>query len=135
MDKSTHEQHLSQPLQASIEQFKIAVTFLTGFNGIFNVTNSNNKFHFKKTLIEEDFIQIFIPPGAYEIESLNNEIKRIISDKGHYTKDEYPFTIKPIFSKLGSIIEIKPRGPIIGFLFDDCIRNLLEFQETILYEE
>ena len=43
MDKSTHEEHLSQPLQTN-KQFKIAVTFLTGCNGIFNITNKNNKF-------------------------------------------------------------------------------------------
>ena len=39
MDKSTHEEHLSQPLQTNNEQFKIAVTFLTGYNGVFNVTD------------------------------------------------------------------------------------------------
>ena len=33
MDKSTHEEHLSQPLQTSIKQFRIAITFLTGYNG------------------------------------------------------------------------------------------------------
>ena len=39
MDKSTHEEHLSQPVQTNNKQFKIAVTFLTGFNGIFIVTD------------------------------------------------------------------------------------------------
>ena len=59
MDKSTHEEHLSQPLQTNNKQVKIAVTFLTGYNGIFNVTNSNNKFYFIKSLSDEDgFIQI-----------------------------------------------------------------------------
>ena len=29
MYKSTHEEHLYQPLQTNIEQFKIALTFLT----------------------------------------------------------------------------------------------------------
>ena len=66
-DESTHEEHLAQPLQTKNKQFKIAVTFLSVNNGIFNVTNSNNKFYFKKSLIEEDFIQIRIPIGAYEI--------------------------------------------------------------------
>ena len=61
IDKSTHEEHLSRPLQTSNKQFKITVTFLTGYNGIFNVTNSNNKFYFKKTIKDEDFIQIRIP--------------------------------------------------------------------------
>ena len=62
VDKSTHEEHLYQPLQTKNKQIKIAVTFLSAYNGIFNVTNSNNKFHFKKALIDEDFIQITIPP-------------------------------------------------------------------------
>ena len=69
MEKSTHEEHLAQPLQTNNEQFKIAVTFLSGYNGIFNVTNINNKFCFKKTITDEDgLIQVTIPPGAYEIE-------------------------------------------------------------------
>ena len=44
MDKSTHEEHLFQPLQTDNKQFKIAVTFLTGYNGIFNITSLNIKF-------------------------------------------------------------------------------------------
>ena len=39
MDESTHEEHLSQPLQTNNKQFKIAVTFLSAYNGIFNVTS------------------------------------------------------------------------------------------------
>ena len=65
MDKSTHEEHLSQQLQSNNNQFKPAVTYLTGYNGIFNVTNTKNKFHFKKTITEEEsFIKISVPPGA-----------------------------------------------------------------------
>ena len=108
MDKSTHEEHLYQPLQANNEQFKIAVTFLIVHNGIFNVKISNNKFYFKKSLTDKDFIQIRTPIGAYEIESFNDEIKRNIIDEGHHTEANYPFTIKPTFSTLGSIIEIPP---------------------------
>ena len=44
VDKSTHEEHLSQPLQTNNRHFKIVVTFLSGYNGIFNVTNTNIKF-------------------------------------------------------------------------------------------
>ena len=73
MDKSTHEEHLFQPLQTNNKQFKIAVTFLSGYNGIFNVTKRNNKFCLKKNLIREAVTQIRIPDGAYEIESLYNE--------------------------------------------------------------
>ena len=100
MDKSTHEEHLSQPLQTNNKQFKIAVTFLTGYNGTFNVTNSNNKFYFTKSVTKEyGYIILTIPPDAYEIESLNNEIKRIIIDEEHYTEANYPLNY-PIFQHL-----------------------------------
>ena len=74
MDKSTHEEHLSQPLQTINKQFKIAVTFLTGYNGILNVTNSN-KFYFTTSISDIEPSFIIIPPGAYELESLDDEIK------------------------------------------------------------
>ena len=103
MDNSTHEEHLSKPLQTNNKQYKIALTFLTCSNGIFKVTNSSNKFYFTKSIsLEDGLIQITIPQGAYEIESLNNEIKRIIIEE----EANYPFTIKPKFSTLGSILEI-----------------------------
>ena len=58
MYKSTHEEHLSQPLQTNNKQFKIAITFLTGYNGIFNVTNANKKFYFTKSISDEaGFVQ------------------------------------------------------------------------------
>ena len=119
-----------------INNLKISATFLTAYNGIFNITNSNNKFYFKKTNTnEEDIIQITIPEGAYEIDSSNDEIKKIIFDEGHYSENEYPFSLKPNFSTLGSIIQIEPQGPIISFVFGDSIRRLLGFHETILYKE
>ena len=43
MDKSSHEEHLSQPLQTNNKQFKKAVTFLTGYNGTFYVSRVNKK--------------------------------------------------------------------------------------------
>ena len=124
MDKSAHEEHLSQPLPTNKKQFKIAVTFLTGYNGIFNLTNSNNKFYFKKTCSDEDgLVQITIPPGAWEIEGFHKELRRIIIAEVLFTEANYPFKIKPNFSTLGSIKEISPQGPIISFMFDDSKRD------------
>ena len=134
MDKSTHEEHFFQALQTIKKKFKIAVTFLSAYNGIFNVTNSNNQFYFFKSISDDDHIQISIRPGVYEIESLNNEIKRII-DEGHYTEEEYPFHIKPDFNTLGSIIEISPQGPVVSFVPNDSIGQLLGFNKTTIYEE
>ena len=135
MEKTTHEEYLFQPLQTNNKQFKIVITFLTGYNGIFIVTNLNNKFYFKKSFNDGEFTQISIPQGAYETESLNNEIKRIIIDEGHYIENNYPFTIKPIFSTLGSIVELSQTGPNISFVMENSIGRLLGFDETILYNE
>ena len=49
----------------------------------------------KPLLTKMIFFQITIPPGAHEVESLSDEIKRLITDTGHYTGDEHPFLIKP----------------------------------------
>ena len=48
MDRSSHEDYLSQPLKTNSKQFLKAIPSLTAFNGIFNVTNSNNKTLFRK---------------------------------------------------------------------------------------
>ena len=135
MDKSTHEEHLFQPLQTNNKQFKIAITFLSAYNGISNVTNSNNKFYFFKSITDDDHIQISVRPGVYEIKALNNEIKRIIIDEGHYTEVEYPFHIKPDSNTLGSIIEISQQGPVISFAPNDSVGELLGFNKTTIYEE
>ena len=136
LDKSIHEDHLSQLLQAKKKHFKIAVTILTGFNGIFNVRNSNNKFYSAKSTTDQDgFIQITMPPGAYEIESLKKEFKRIFVDEEHFTEANYPFNIHLKFSTLGSSIEIFTEGPFVSFLRNDSIGDLLRFNATTLYKD
>ena len=133
MHKSTHGEHLSQHLQTNNKQIENAVTFLTGYNGIFNVTNSINKSYSMKTInVADDFIQISVSPGSFEIENLN---RRVTFDQGHFTEADYPFQIKPNFSTLGSIVTIMPQGPIFTFVFDDSIRIFLGFNESILYQE
>ena len=94
-----------------------------------------NKFYFTKSITDDGYIMITIPQGSYEIESLNDEIKRIIIDKNYYTLENYPFTIKPNFSTLGSIIEISPQGAVITFVHDDSIGNLPGFSKTTKFEE
>ena len=122
MDKSTHEEHLSEPLQTNNKQFKIAVTFLSGFNGNFNDTDKNNKFYLTKSITDkDDFIQIVIPKGAYDIESLKIDMKRITIEDGHFTEGNYQFRMKPIFSRLLSHIEISRQKTLFKFLPDKSI--------------
>ena len=82
LDKSTHEEHLSQISQTNNKQFKIAVTFSNGFIGIFNITHKNNKLFFKLSYNDDDFNQGSFSSGAHEKESLNKEIKRFIIEEG-----------------------------------------------------
>ena len=136
MDKSTHEEHLFQPSQTNNKQFKIAIKFLSAYNGIFNVPDKNNKFYFTKSITDDDhYIMITIPPGAYEIKSLNVEIKRIIINDEHFTEDTYPFVIKPNFSTLGSIIEISNEESAISFKASDSIGSLIGFNKRTIYDE
>ena len=129
MDKPTHEEHFYQPLQTNNKQLIFAVTFLTVYKGIFNVTNANNKFYIMKSIIDEDaFVQITIPPSAYKIEVLDKELQRIIIGEDHFREADYPLKIDPNFSTVGLIVEISPQGSIIGFMFDDSIRDLFWIQ-------
>ena len=52
-----------------------------------------------------------------------------------FTEANYPFKIKPNFSTLRSNIEISPQGPIISFMFNDSIRDLLRFNARTLYQQ
>ena len=66
------------------------------------MTSENNKFYFKKTITDADgFFQIIIPPGAYEIEALDKDLKRIIIDEEQYKEATYLFKIKPNCPTLG----------------------------------
>ena len=136
MDKSPHEEHLSQPLQTNNKRFKLAVTFLTVYNGIFNITNKNIKFYFTTSLTDLEASSIIISPGAYELEHLHAEIKRICTNDEHFTESNYAFKIKPNFSTLGSVIEVDVViGRKIDFTPNDSIRDLLGFKPKVLQDE
>ena len=136
MDKSTHEEHLAQPLRTNSKQFKTAVIFKVVIIGNFKVTDKIIKFYFIKSITDGDgCIQNSKLPGAPEIESLNIELKRIFIDEEHYTEVDYPFLIKPNFSTLGSIIEISTHGPIITSVPDDSVGDLLGLIKTTTYQE
>ena len=137
MDKSTHEEHLFQPLQTNSGQFKIVVTFLTGYNRIFNITIKKNKLFFTRSIKDDYFIQAAIPPGAYEIEKLENEFKQIIIGEGHSIEDTYPYNIKPNVNTMGSNIKnsSKIEGSQIGFNPNNIMGDILGFEPQVLCEE
>ena len=98
--------------------------------------DKNNKFSFKKSITDAaGFIQITLFPGAYEIENLNNEIRGTIIEQNHYTEKHYPIRTKPTFTTLGSIIGIPTQGPVITFIQNASLRDLLGFNRTTIYAE
>ena len=107
MDKFNHEEHLFQPLQTKPTQFKLAIIFLFGYNGFFDVTNLKNKFYFIESIQDDDFTQMSISPGAYEKERLKNEFERIIIEEGYFIEAVYPSTVQPSILPLGSTLETK----------------------------
>ena len=136
LDKSTHGESISLPPRTFTKQFKIAVTFLKGYNGTFKVTISNNKFHFAKSITDKvGFIRINIPPGAYEIKNLTNESEGINIDEGLFNETDYPCTIRLNFSILGSIIETSRQETLINFLPDDCVRDFLGLNASTINEK
>ena len=66
---------------------------------------------------------------------MNIETERIIIQEGQFTEVVYPFTYKPNFSTLGSIIEISGQESLINFTPDDSIQDLLGFNASTIYEE
>ena len=63
---------------------------------------------------------------------MNIEIKRNIIDEEQNTESNYPFTIKPNFSTLGSVIEKSTQAPVITFVPDDSIRDHLGFNKNTI---
>ena len=79
-----HEENLSQPLQIDNKQFKIPATFLMGYNGLFLNATEKSKFYFTKTFDEDDLYENTLSPGAYELESSIEEMKRIVIAEGFF---------------------------------------------------
>ena len=111
------------------------MTFLTCYNGIFNITNKNNKFYLAKSFLDKNVcVSILVPHGTYEFEFLNDEIRILIFEEGHFIEIRYTFTKKPSSQTLGSIIETSRQEPLISFDPDNSIRDRLSFSSSTIYE-
>ena len=107
MDKPNLEENFSQALLTNNKQSKLGVIFLTAENGIVDKTTKSRKLYFAASINDDEFSKFSGQPGSYEIESSNPEIKRIFLKGEYFTEENYPVLIKPKFSTLGGINEIK----------------------------
>ena len=68
IDKLTKEKFLSQPLQTIIQQLRVAITVLTGYNDLFDVTTrkSINIFISVSKCFEYNVVRT--PPATFDVE-------------------------------------------------------------------
>ena len=135
--ESTDEEILYQPLQTNNHWFEFPVSFLTGYNGVFNITNKMIEVSFTTSYIDDCFILIIILSGVHELASLNDEIKRIFNEDGYFTEENDPIVVEPENSTLGSTIGRKTIliGSQVGFTPDDTLRDFSGFEPVVLYEK
>ena len=67
-------------------------------------------FFAKSSTDRDDFLQFTIPPDAYDVGSLNYEIKRNNTDEEHFPEAYYPFTIEQKISTSCGFVEISKQN-------------------------
>ena len=95
------------------------------------------KFYLTTSIDNDGFNVNAILLKLYEMQSLNNEIKRMVVKEGCFSEEVYPFVIKRNLSTLGCSTEPKPFfiGSQINVTQDDSSKSLLGFNPEIIYEK
>ena len=103
--------------------YGLALDHISTYNSIMNVNSENNKLEYYNGT---GWISIELGVGSYEIDEINNEIKRIMETNGDFdsVNDSAYIEITANNSRLTSNIEIKKKeykldlgslGPLLGF--------------------
>ena len=126
--------HYKMDLQESIDltygNYEIGVSSFNPYNSIFNVTSENNKIIFFDGLLYWKIL--VLPPGAYEIEQINDEISRQLQVEAESLGDN-PIQLEANIGTLHSIMSLK-FGFKIDFSQSGTLRDLLGFDSMILTE-
>ena len=125
--------HFKMNLQDSIDltdgNYVIGVSSFNTYNSIFNVTSKNNKIIYFDGLLY--WKEILLPPGAYEIEQINDEIARQLSLEVDFT--ESPIILEANTATLHSLIRLSD-GHKVDFTQPNTLGDLLGFDSVILSE-
>ena len=115
------------PLQLDIKKsYEIALISSQIWYSWHNITSLNNNFYYTAGENVSKFFEI--PPGSYNTEDLNDEIKNIIKQKGD---DENSISITPNYNTLKSRIELK-NDYTIDFRPQHTLNSVLGFDSTYL---
>lgn len=115
------------PLQLNIKKnYEMALISSQIWYSWHNITNQNNHFYYATGERTSKHFQI--PPGSYNTEDLNHEIKYQIKQKGD---DEKNITLSPNYNTLKSRIELK-NSYWVDFRPSNTLRDVLGFDSKYL---
>ena len=114
------------PLELDIQKnYEISLINCQMWYSWHNITNVNNTLFYTT---DKRGKQIIIPPGSYNIEDLNKEIKHLIEQKGD---NKESITILPNYNTLKSRIELKNNYGI-DFRIPNSVNTVLGFDAIYL---
>ncbi len=125
-------------------KYECALQYFSTSNYQINITEKNNKFTYTHNGADDPKIPstvftwttITLEKGAYEIKHINDEIQRLMIEKGHYdkTKDGNGVAISMglNLSTFKSYIDITDNRYKVDFTRSKSLRNLLGFESKIL---
>lgn len=121
------------PIALSDYDFEIALVNLETWYSFANVSSSNNQFRYS---VDDGntWKLITIETGSYELESINDEIQRLMKANGDWDviNDAYYISISANTSTLKSIIDIVNVDYKIDFTVTNSIRSILGFESVVL---
>ena len=119
--------NFNPPLQLDIKKsYEISLINAQIWYSWHNITSSNNKFFYSPDGVSPR--SLTIPPGSYNIEDINNEIKYLIEQRHD---DKNSINITPNYNTLKSRIELK-NGYVVDFRIPNSIGDVLGFGSTFL---
>ena len=139
MNKNKKRFPIDPPISLHDGNYCMGLISLSVYNTIFNVTTKNNHFtYFNGTERSGLWKTIIIPPGAYEIEQINEAIQDEIKHNGDMIElknaEVYAITIEANDSTQKSEITCAS-GYEIDFTAVNSIGKLLGFNPKVLTEE
>lgn len=111
------------------KNYEVALLSLDTYNSIPNIIENRNN-HLKYSIDDGvTWKTIALNTGAYELQGINNEVKRQLIVNGD---DESAINITANISRLTSIVNIEDPHYKIDFGVDNSIGSILGFEKTII---
>ena len=124
---------ISPPIDLPDYDLEIALVNLETWNSFANVTESNKIFGYSADG-GNSWKLIEIETGCYELESINDEIQRLMKENGDWDviNNSYYVSISANTSTLKSIIDVTNADYKIDFTISNSVRTILRFDSVIL---